>query len=162
GRAMAKEGFAMVNLIAPGTGHVLDRATHAEQMRRIGAIAAKGMDRSPGHVRFVTWTLKYSRCHWLQVLGMEEHYARAELEARVPADVTTAVPRPRNVTRFAVRSPAPRASAPRIRVDGSAVAVPSRPGDVRGRRIVIGRRTGRWTYLGELDELQLDGKRPGL
>ena len=50
-------------------------------MRRIGELAAKGLNHSPGHVRFVTWTLKYSRCHWLQVLGMGEHYARAELEA---------------------------------------------------------------------------------
>src|SRR5439155_26941531 len=52
-QAMAKEGLTMVNLISPGTGHVLDPATHAEQMRRIGAIAAKGIDRSPEHVRFV-------------------------------------------------------------------------------------------------------------
>ena len=83
GRAMAKEGLAMVNLISPGTGHVIDPVTHKEQMRRIGEIAAKGLDHAPKHIRFVTWTLKYSRCHWLQVLGLGEHYARAELEARV-------------------------------------------------------------------------------
>ena len=60
----------MMPRISPGTGHVLDPATHAEQMRRISAIAAKGLDRSPEHIRFVTWTLKYSRCHWLQILGV--------------------------------------------------------------------------------------------
>jgi len=54
GRAMANEGLTMVNLIAPGTGHVLDPKTHAEQMRRIAAIAAQGLDRAPEHVRFVT------------------------------------------------------------------------------------------------------------
>ena len=78
-----RKASPMVNLISPGTGHVVDPVTHKEQMRRIGEFAAKGLNHSPGHIRFVTWTLKYSRCHWLQVLGMGEHYARAELEGRV-------------------------------------------------------------------------------
>ena len=42
GRAMAKEGLAMVNLISPGTGHVIDPVTHAEQMRRIGEYRGEG------------------------------------------------------------------------------------------------------------------------
>ena len=105
GRAMAREGLALVNLISPGTGHVLDPATHSEQMRRLGEFAAKGSDRAPGHIRFVTWTLKYSRCHWLQVLGMGEHYARAELEARVDEEGSVNVAEPRNVTRFAILPP---------------------------------------------------------
>ncbi len=162
GRAMAREGLAMVNLIAPGTGHVLDPATHAEQMRRIGAIAAKGMDRSPRHIRFVTWTLKYSRCHWLQILGMEEHYTRAELDAQLTDDGTVEVTEPRNVTRFAILPPEAQQRAPRVRVGGSIIEVPARPGDGRGREVVIGRRGGRWAYIGELDDLKLDGKRPGL
>ena len=95
----------MVNLISPGTGHVLDPATHEEQMRRIGELAAKGLDHVPEHIRFVTWTLKYSRCHWLQVLGLGEHYARAELEARVDDDGTVEVAEPKNVTRFAILPP---------------------------------------------------------
>ena len=49
-------------------------------MRRIGEYGAKGIDHAPRHLRFVTWTVKYGRCHWLQVLGLDEHYARAELE----------------------------------------------------------------------------------
>ncbi|MHC5542622.1 CocE/NonD family hydrolase, partial [Singulisphaera rosea] len=44
GRAMAAEGLTMVNLISHGTGHVIDPATHREQMRRIGQIAEKGLD----------------------------------------------------------------------------------------------------------------------
>src|SRR5204863_5429683 len=77
GQAMEREGLKLVNLISPGTGHVIDPVTHKEQMRRIGEYAAKGVDRAPRHIRFVTWTLKYNRCHWLQILGLGEHYARA-------------------------------------------------------------------------------------
>ncbi len=162
GRAMAKEGLEMVNLISPGTGHVLDPATHAEQLKRIGAIAAKGIDRSPRHIRFVTWTLKYSRCHWLQILGMEEHYARAELDARLDDDGTVEVAEPKNVTRFAILPPATQAKELRIRVGGSSIAIPARTDDGPGRKIVIARRDGRWQSIGELDDLHLDGKRPGL
>src|SRR5262249_43442558 len=57
--AMQREGLELVNLISPGTGHVIDPVTHAEQLRRIGEFAQGGLDRSPASIRFVTWTLKY-------------------------------------------------------------------------------------------------------
>jgi pimeloyl-ACP methyl ester carboxylesterase len=160
-RAMAQEGLALVNLISPGTGHVLDPITHAEQMRRIGLYAAKGLAHSPRQIRFVTWTLKYSRCHWAQVLGMETHYARAELEAQFDTGSTVVMVKPKNVVRFAVLPPV-AAAVKTVRLGGDVVTVPGRPGG-RGRPgIVIGKRGGRWAYLGDLDTLWLDGKRPGL
>jgi poly(3-hydroxybutyrate) depolymerase len=162
GRAMAREGLTMVNLISPGTGHVLDPATHQEQMRRIYAYAMKGLDHSPNHIRFVTWTLKYSRCHWVQILGMEEHYARAELDARVADDATIEVAEPRNVTRFAILPPVAKAGMTRIRVGGAFVSVQQNQADTRRRNIVLAKRDGRWVDLGELDGLPLEGKRPGL
>jgi len=58
--ALEKEGLPMVNLVSPGTGHVLDPVTHREQLRRIGEYAMKGLDRDPRTLRFVTWTLKYN------------------------------------------------------------------------------------------------------
>src|SRR5439155_16173114 len=96
GKAMAKEGLTMVNLISPGTGHVIDPKTHAEQMRRIAAFADRGVDRAPKHVRFVTWSLRYGECHWLRVLGLGEHYRRAELDATAGEDGAVAVQEPVN------------------------------------------------------------------
>jgi pimeloyl-ACP methyl ester carboxylesterase len=161
GRAMAKEGLAMVNLISPGTGHVLDPAMHREQMRRIGELARNGLEHAPGHIRFATWTLKYSRCHWLQVLGLGQHYARAELEGRFDRRGTVELAEPRNVTRFAILPPV-AAAVKTVRIGGAAVPVPERPGGPERPGIVLGKRGGRWAYLGELDPLELDGKRPGL
>ena len=162
GRAMEKEGLTMTNLISPGTGHVLDPVTHAEQMRRIGEIASKGVNHTPRHIRFVTWTLKYSRCHWLQILGMEEHYARAELEARLRDDGSIEVEEPRNVTRFAIQLPVRNASMPKLRIGKTDVPIPA-PGQAsHDRGIVLGKGDRSWRYLGELASLPLDGKRPGL
>ena len=81
GEAMKREGLTMVNLISPGTGHTIDPVTHAEQMRQIGEYAEKGIQRKPKELRFVTWTLKYNRCHWLQILGLKQHYDRSEFSA---------------------------------------------------------------------------------
>ena len=83
-----------------------------EQMRRIGEYAAKGIDHTPKHLRFVTWTLKYSRCHWLQILGLDKHYARAELEARINADGSVEVTDPKNISRFAILRPVLQGPAP--------------------------------------------------
>lgn len=160
GKAMEKEGLKMVNLISPGTGHVIDPKTHAEQMRQIKEFVDKGLDPAPKKLRFVTWTLKYDRCHWLRVLGLEEHYTRAELEATVADDGTIDVKEPKNVTRFAFTYPWAVGGNIRVRVGGADLAfpatlkVPFKP--------VIGRKDGKWAYLGELDALPLTGKRPGL
>ena len=160
GQAMAKEGLKMVNLISHGTGHVIDPVTHKEQMRRIGEYAAKGLDHAPKHVRFVTWTLKYSRCHWLQILGLGEHYARAEIEADATADGRVAINEPKNVTRFAILPPMLQGDNARLRVGETEIKLPANPQGER--KPVIGRKNGKWVYLGELNTVTMSGKRPGL
>ncbi len=162
GKAMEREGLKMVNLIAPGTGHVIDPVTQREQMRRIGEYAAKGIDHVPKHLHFVTWTLKYCRCHWLQVLGLDEHYARAELEARINADGSVEVAEPKNISRFAILRPVLQGPAPKLRVGGRQVDLPIRDEKSGPRQTIIGKRDGRWAYLGELGEVNLVGKRPGV
>jgi hypothetical protein len=162
GKAMEKEGLKMVNLISPGTGHVIDPATHKEQLRRIGEYAAKGIERSPRHLRFVTWTLKYSRCHWLQVLGLVEHYTRAELEAEAADDGSIDVKETKNITRFAILPPMLQKAGARLRIGGDVIELPARKATDPPRTIVVGRRGEKWEYLGALDAVVLDGKQPGL
>ena len=160
GQALEKEGLKMVNLISPGTGHVIDPVTFKEQMRRIGEFADKGLDRNPQRLRFVTWTLKYSRCHWLQILGLEQHYRRAEFDARIAEDGTIDVQAAKNITRFAILPPAWRDLQPRLRVEGQEVVLPKTEG--KALKAVIGRREGQWAFLGNLDTLAIAGKRPGV
>ncbi|MDB5311789.1 MAG: putative hydrolase, CocE/NonD family [Gemmataceae bacterium] len=160
GKAMEKEGLTMVNLISPGTGHVIDPKTHAEQMRRIGGFAEKGVDHSPKRVRFVTWTLKYDRCHWLRVLGLGDHYRRAELDASVAEDGTVEMKEPTNVTRFALLPPVLQGPKPRLRVGGVDVPLPAR--GKAAPPVVIGHRDGKWCFLGDLDTVPPTGKRPGV
>src|SRR5262249_28673037 len=108
------------------------------------------------------WTLKYPRCHWIELLGLGEHYARAEIDANVAADGSVDVKEPINITCFAILPPVLQGAVPKLRVAGRDVPLPAREGIIPPRKSVIGKRDGKWVYLGELGAVELDGKRPGL
>lgn len=147
GQAMEREGLKMVNLVSPGTGHVIDPPIHKEQMRLIGEQVAKGLDPAPPEVRFVTWTLKYNRCFWVELLALKEHYVRAEIRARIN-DGVIEVDEPKNIRRFALHRPAPR-----VRVGKSDL-------DTAGKQpIVLEERDGAWRLA---EQASSEGKRPGL
>lgn len=158
GEAMAREGLTMTNLISPGTGHVIDPVTHNEQMRRIAEIVSKG-ERSPTELKFVTWTLKYSRCHWLDVLQLNKHYERAELKAKLQND-TLLVDEPVNINRFAIVTSKLPTMPKTLQVGGSDIPLPKSVTDNRGR-IVLVRRFANWGL--QADERESNkGKRPGI
>jgi poly(3-hydroxybutyrate) depolymerase len=160
-RAFAKEGIPFVGLVDRGAGHGVTAKVMQEQLRLLGEHAAKGRDPFPKHVRFVTWTLKFSRCDWLEVLGLEAHYQRAEIEARIAADGSITVNEPRNINRFAIHPPALQAPGASVTVGGTRIDLPARSSEI-ARPVVIERHSGKWEYQGTLDALTLTGKRPGL
>lgn len=155
GEAMQREGLTMTNLISPGTGHVIDPVTHAEQMRRIAEHVSTA-PRRPRELRFVTWTLKYNRCHWLEVLQLERHYARAELSAKL-VEGGVIVEEPRNITRFAIHVADLPVRPRRLRIGLEEYVVPD-----QGNRIESVRVNGRWRIVNNSDQSVIAGKRPGL
>lgn len=155
--AFAKEKLPFVNLISPGTGHVIDPTTHAEQLRRIGEYAVKGLDHAPPHLRFVTWTLKYNRCHWLEVLALKQHYVRAEIIANVADNGSIEIGEPTNITQFAIHPPMAKIAPKGLKIGGKEVDLP--PHD---SALVFGLRNGAWQYVGARSEVESTGKRPGL
>jgi hypothetical protein len=82
-RAMAKEGLDLVHIIGPGTFHSYHPEARKEIDRRIDSIAARGRDTLPLQIRFTTWTLRYNRMGWVTVDGLEQHWERARLHARI-------------------------------------------------------------------------------
>ena len=147
GRAMEQEGLKMVNLVSPGTGHVIDPATHREQMRRIGEAAAKGIDPAPRDVRFVTWTLRYSRCFWIEILALKEHYVRAEVKARIGEGGLVEVEETKNIRCFSISAPVSR-----VRIGKVELPVVKSP-------VILEEREGVWRIAERAPD---EGKRPGL
>lgn len=160
---MAKEGLKMVNLISPGTGHTIDPVTHREQMRQIGEYVAKGLDHARKELRFVTWTLKYNRCYWLELLALGEHYERAEFVAKAADDGSVDVILAKNITRFAILPPMMASPAAKIRIAGAEVALPKRKvGDVE-LGLVFAQEQGQWKFVGPRCFYETTaGKSPGV
>jgi hypothetical protein len=159
-QAMKREGLELVNLISPGTGHTIDPAIHREQMRRIARFADRGIDRTPSRLRFVTWTLKYHQCHWLDVLGLDKHYSRAELAASIADDGSIEVEEPVNVTRFAIRAQLLDKPISRLQIGGDEVPLP-RTNGIKVQITVV-RDGQRWIPVDSADQRLKSGKRPGL
>lgn len=155
--SMSREGLTMTNLISPGTGHVIDPVTHAEQMRRIAEIVAHG-DRSPAELRFVTWTLKYNKCHWLEILGLKKHYDRAALKATLQNDVLL-IDEPINITRFAIMTTKLPSRLMTLRIGTTDIQIKQVAND--RNQIVLVHRGESWQRQ-EDDKSSTEGKRPGL
>lgn len=101
--AFAREGLQLVNLVARGTGHVVAPVTHRKQLELLGFHAAGGLNRSPRYLRFVTYSLRYPRSHWVELQGLGRHDDRAEIVATVADDGSLHVTTLENITRFTVR-----------------------------------------------------------
>ncbi|NBV20957.1 MAG: hypothetical protein EBS05_03045 [Proteobacteria bacterium] len=158
---MAKEGLEMVNIISPGTGHTIDPVTHREQMRRIGEFTAKGLEHTKRDLRFVTWTLKYNRCHWLELLALGEHYERAEILAKAADDGSVEVSLTKNITQFAIHPPMLVSPSAKVRIGGTEVDLPKRSGG-EPQALVFLLELGKWKVAGTRSSVALTGKRPGV
>jgi pimeloyl-ACP methyl ester carboxylesterase len=159
GQAYRREGLQLVNLISPDTGHAIDPVTMREQMRLIGAFADRGLERLPAHVRFVTWTLKYPRCHWVELQRLGKHYERAEFEARRLADGLIQVSRTTNITRFQLAPEVVLGERPRVRLGELEIDLAEHP---RERPVVLELEGAKW-QLAEVESVHSSGgKRPGL
>lgn len=72
-------GFTL--LVAPGLGHQFPPEWQQKAEAAFAPHLAEGRPDNPSRVRFVTYTLKYSSCFWVLLLGLDRHYERALVDA---------------------------------------------------------------------------------
>lgn len=145
---LAKEGFPAegdpYNLRVPGTparfliskntGH----STSPEVRAQLDAFLKEHGDRgrlSPDHIRFVTFTTRYPRSHWLTIDHLQQHYERADVEARRLDAGRRYTLTTRNVTRLTLSE---TAAARHITIDGQTLQVKPAP------RLTLARTGDRW------------------
>jgi hypothetical protein len=75
-REMKKVGLELTHVIGPKTAHKYEPGARAEVNRRIDSIVEMGKPAAPIELRFTTYTLRYNRCGWLTVDGLERHWAK--------------------------------------------------------------------------------------
>lgn len=112
-------------LVGPKTGHKFhpESKQRSEQFIQAALARPRGV---PGRVRFVTYTTRYNRCFGIEVSALEQHYRRAEVDARRTADGQCVTIATRNVARLTLGAPF---TTSRLTLDGTEItpAAGSRP-----------------------------------
>jgi len=159
--AFAVNGRMLDHLIGPNTEHKIHPAALAEIHRRLAKYAANGIDRHPSQVWLQTRTLRYSACHWVQMLGLREHWRDARVDAQRDANHIHLATE--NVTALRLTSPwadpEQFAAVLSIHVDGQNLSTPALP---RRRELLLAKTDGQWRTV---DAYPVDGslhKVPGL
>jgi len=154
--AFAANGRGLVHLIGPGMGHKYAEPQWQEVLSRMRAAAEQGLDDQPRQVSLQTRTLRYGRLHWVEALGLEEHWRDARIDAELPdekarlKDATLTVTT-KNVTALRLT---PRLGLPRITIDGQTL-------DAKPSPMPLKREGGKWSFA-EPDKAEPLTKRPGL
>jgi predicted esterase len=144
-RALDKLGLKMTHLIAPKTKHVIP----PEYQKKLQAEYAKYVAKPatvPDKVIFVTHSLKYAKCHWITLTGLERHYDAARIEAT--RSETGIVAETKNIRRMELPNAA-------MTIDDQKVEPFA--GDLK--RILVEKVDGKWQLARETGT---PDKRPGL
>ncbi|MEM7394546.1 MAG: prolyl oligopeptidase family serine peptidase, partial [Verrucomicrobiota bacterium] len=81
--AYAEHGKTLNHVIGPDMGHKYDSASMEQILATMKTAVENGLNPLPHEVSFQTRTLRYNRLHWVEVLGLKEHWEDARIDARV-------------------------------------------------------------------------------
>lgn len=125
-----KHGAALTQYIGPNMGHKYDPAVRQEVQEKIQAALLQPVLPYPLKLSFQTRTLDYSRLHWLQVTGLQEHWQDTRVEAGLDQPLPQATRltlTTSNVTSLTIAAPDKPAShqAMTVAIDGQTLNVPA-------------------------------------
>jgi len=145
---------AMTHLVAPGLGHTFPPDWFKKANALWSERAAKGHEEHPKKVSFVTYTTKFAKCDWVEILGLETHYKKASVVAEIDGNdirVTT-----ENVRGLHLTLPKTTKGVPRVYINGKeeqAIVVLPKNGS---RELYYTKQAGKWNAMtrGELAKYQ--------
>lgn len=154
-KAASAEGLSFKHIIGPKAGHFYEANAKKEVAGLVDELATRGNDFNPPRIQFVTWTLRYNRCKWVQVDGLAKHWEQARIDADRTASDNFQV-KTRNITAFSLLLPtsAQEQSSRRaihVAIDGAAepLTVEFNPGAAANAHFYQDAKTGKWA-IGEM------------
>jgi hypothetical protein len=127
----------MTHIIAPGLGHSFPPEWRQKVFPEYAKHAGPGRSEYPDKVRFVTYTLRYPGCAWVQLLGLDQHYEQARVEAERTEQGYTV--KTANVRRLQLLMPPTPPRSITLRIDGQEFA--ARP---HGAALYLDKQNGQW------------------
>jgi len=151
-RYAAQEKHAFTHIIGPDTPHKYHPDAIPVINKAVEVALVKGLDPLPKSVTYTTYSLIYPKRAWVELLGLEKSWERADIDAKIDKETLTVTTK--NITALRL-SPGlaafPAKSAPKLVIDGTALPF-------AGGLAVLRKTGGKWQPGAEPAE----GKRPGL
>ncbi|QDS93647.1 hypothetical protein FF011L_24200 [Roseimaritima multifibrata] len=123
--ASKKLGLEWLHIIGPGMGHKIDPNSADIMDKQLSEWAAEAEPAIP-NVDFTTYFLRYPRCHWLTVNGLERHWSPGRVQGKVEGGTISIDAT--GVTHLAIDLPADQlptdSEAITIRIGESGLAAP--------------------------------------
>ena len=112
----------MQHIIGPKTGHKYEAKARETVAKLVDQAVANGRNLIPKKIRFITYTLRYNRMHWVTIDALEQHWEQARVDAELtPEGITLST---RNVAAITLSPKNLRSSRPRVTIDGQVLAAP--------------------------------------
>lgn len=146
-------------VIGQGMGHKYDDASVETIWKWMQSSMQQGRSQPVREIAWTTPTLRYGKCSWVQLTGLEQHWQFAKVAATWDADTKTAVIETNGVTGMELSLPEASMTSwagSKLRINGVALSIedPGFPLTVLSLKLD----QGSWTW-GERPGL---GKRPGV
>ncbi|HEV3256864.1 MAG TPA: hypothetical protein VG013_08305 [Gemmataceae bacterium] len=137
----------MTLLVAPGLGHAFPPEWQKKAEKEYARYTGAAKDRNPyaDRVRFVTYTLKYPTCGWVEIIGMDRHYEKTVVDAEKTEDgfkVTTA-----NVEALKLTLPGGATQKLLVQIDGQDLHARPSITQVGTVHVYLEKRDGRWKVV---------------
>ncbi len=136
--------FGIKVLVAPGLAHKFppEWQQKAEEAYAPYALHGLGRPEYPPRVHFVTYTLKYPSCFWVEILGLRHHYDYSLVDARKTDKGYTVQTKNVNALRVALADGGPQPQA--VTIDNQEVALLPHQGQPAGNALYLEQQDGHW------------------
>ena len=131
-------------LVAPGLAHKFPPEWQQKAEEAYAPYAVHGLGRPdyPPHVHFVTYTLKYPSCFWVEIVGLKRHYEYSLVDARKTDKGYTVQTKNVEALRLALADGGPQLQA--VTIDNQEVPLLPHQGQPAGNALYLEQRDGRW------------------
>jgi pimeloyl-ACP methyl ester carboxylesterase len=138
-------GLPMIHLVAPEVEHAFPPAWQAKAQAHYAGHVKEGRPSYPSKIRFVTYTLKYPTCHWVEILGLDRHYEKATVDVERTEsgfNLKTA-----NVRVLHLTLPEGSATAQAVAIDGQQLSARPWLNQAGTYHLYLARKAGQWSAV---------------